>query len=129
MAQRANDQLLKEETKEEDEEEEDFFSMENTREYNIQTEEKKKNYTFADWQNAVLVLVSARLGLKKVQEEYHQSVYYFFTQNFNAGIIGGRPKEAFYFVGLQDKWLIFLDPHVTREAFGPDLKDIKRNHL
>lgn len=50
-------------------------------------------------------------------------------QSFNVGIIGGRPKEAFYFVGLQGEFLIFLDPHVTKDAFGPDLREIRTNHL
>lgn len=75
------------------------------------------------------MLVSTRLGLKKVQKEYFNAVRYFFSHPFNVGIIGGRPKEAFYFVGLQGEFLIFLDPHVTKEAFGPDLKVIRNNHL
>ena len=136
MAERAKD-VIEEETKdEEDEDEDDFFSDEKTREH--QTDkikqktlavEGKKNYTVSDWQNAVLVMVSTRLGLKKVQKDYFRSVLYFYMQNFNVGIIGGRPKEAFYFVGLQGEFLIFLDPHVIKDAFGPDIKDIRLNHL
>ena len=37
----------------------------------------------------------------------------FFMQNLNVGILGGRPGEAYYLVGIQDDYLIFLDPHNT----------------
>lgn len=32
------------------------------------------------------------------------------------GILGGRPGEAYYLLGLQGEYLIFLDPHNTEEA-------------
>jgi len=50
----------------------------------------------------VLVLISNRLGLKKVSNEYLEAVRAFSTFKLNCGIIGGRPKEAFYLVGMQD---------------------------
>jgi len=40
----------------------------------------------------------------------------FFESNLNAGILGGRPGEAYYLIGLQDEYLIFLDPHNTEDA-------------
>jgi cysteine protease ATG4 len=66
-----------------------------------------------EWRNGVLVLISTRLGLKKVGTEYFLPVKYFFNQKLNCGIIGGRPKEAYYMVGMQEDSLIFLDPHNT----------------
>ena len=48
-----------------------------------------------------------------MQEEYFAPVKAFFMSNFNCGIIGGKPKEAFYLVGVQEDALIFLDPHAT----------------
>ena len=53
-----------------------------------------------DWRNGVLVLISTRLGLKKVGTEYFGPVKSFFMQKLNCGIIGGRPKEAYYLVGM-----------------------------
>ena len=32
-------------------------------------------------------------------------------------------------MGLQGEYLIFLDPHVTKDRIGSDIKEIKRNHL
>lgn len=46
------------------------------------------------------MLISCRLGLKKMQDEYFGAVKAFFMSSFNCGIIGGRPKEAFYLVGI-----------------------------
>ena len=81
-----------------------------------------------DWRNGVLVLVSTRLGLKKVGTEYFGPVKSFFMQKLNCGIIGGRPKEAYYLVGMQEDSLIFLDPHKTKDTVPYDLNEIKKNH-
>ena len=32
------------------------------------------------------------------------------------GAIGGKPQQALYFVGLQGKELIFLDPHLVQDS-------------
>jgi cysteine protease ATG4 len=41
-----------------------------------------------------------------------------------AGILGGKPNFALYFVGHQGDNLIFLDPHYVQDALKnkPDLK-------
>ena len=91
--------------------------------------EKKEGFCVQDWQNGVLVLVSVRLGLKKVPHEYFPAVRAFFMQYLNVGIIGGRPREAFYLVGMQDESLIFLDPHTTHEAVQCDKRMIMKGHL
>ena len=82
-----------------------------------------------DWRNGVLVLVSTRLGLKKVGTEYFGPVKSFFMQQLNCGIIGGRPKEAYYLVGMQEDSFIFLDPHNTLPTVPFDLEEIKKNHI
>ena len=51
-----------------------------------------------------------------MQEEYFAPVNAFFMSSLNCGIIGGRPKEAFYLVGVQEDSLILLDPHNTKQA-------------
>ena len=82
-----------------------------------------------DWRNGVLVLVSTRLGLKKVGIEYFGPVRDFFAQTLNCGIVGGRPKEAYYLVGMQEDCLVFLDPHNTKPTVDYDLNEIKKNHM
>jgi hypothetical protein len=39
--------------------------------------------------------------------------------------MGGRPGEAYYLVGLQDEYFIFLDPHNTIDAVASDINSIK----
>jgi len=65
------------------------------------------------WRNSVLVIVCLRLGMNKVQVEFLNLIRTFFMQGLNVGILGGRPNEAYYLVGIQDDYLIFLDPHNT----------------
>lgn len=50
-------------------------------------------------------------------------------QKLNCGIIGGRPKEAYYLVGMQEDCLIFLDPHNTLPTVPFDLNSIKKSHI
>jgi hypothetical protein len=51
--------------------------------------------------------------MKAVQAEYLEVIRMFFSLKINVGILGGRPGEAYFLVGLQDNYLIFLDPHNT----------------
>ena len=67
--------------------------------------------------------------MKKVQPEFLEVIRTFFCCKLNVGIMGGRPGEAFYLIGLQDEWLIFLDPHNTQEALFSDTDSIKRDHM
>ena len=50
-------------------------------------------------------------------------------QQLNVGIIGGRPREAYFLVGMQEESLIFLDPHNTLDAIPCDNRLIAQNHL
>lgn len=47
-----------------------------------------------------------------------------------AGLMGGKPKKAFFFVGAHEPQskLIFLDPHKVQKHV-PDINDCSRNHL
>lgn len=59
--------------------------------------------------------------MKQVQPEYLDVIRSFFHSQTNVGVLGGRPGEAYYLVGLQDEFLIFLDPHNTVDAVPADL--------
>lgn len=52
-----------------------------------------------NWVNKVLVIVNVRLGMEKVAEEYFDSIISFTKLRQFIGILGGKPKKAFYFVG------------------------------
>ena len=80
------------------------------------------------WRNGVLILVSNRLGLKKVTMDYFGPVRQFFLSNLNCGIIGGRPSESYYLVGVQDQNIVLLDPHNALPAIKCDDKTIQEEH-
>ncbi|XP_030647508.1 cysteine protease ATG4C [Chanos chanos] len=60
---------------------------------------------------AVLILVPVRLGGEKTNPEYFSFVKGILSLDYCVGILGGRPKQAYYFVGFQDDSLIYMDPH------------------
>jgi hypothetical protein len=66
--------------------------------------------------------------MKTVSPEYLEVIRMFFSLKINVGILGGRPGEAYYLIGLQDGYLIFLDPHNTLDAVQPDAKLIRETH-
>ena len=67
--------------------------------------------------------------MKQVQPEYLDVIRSFFGNQTNVGILGGRPGEAYFLVGLQDEFLVFLDPHNTLEAVPNDIVSIRQNHM
>ena len=62
--------------------------------------ETSSSFSAKDWRNGVLVLIPTRLGMKSVDKNYYGALVEFFQCPLNVGIIGGRPKEAYYLVGL-----------------------------
>ena len=114
LIQRVNEEMKKDkEYKEETKDE--FFNVKRRGKAPTQNIREKK-FIVSDWRNSVIILVSVRLGLKNVEKEYFDAFLFFFNHTFNVGIIGGVPKEAYYLVGIQGEFLIFLDPHTTKEA-------------
>ena len=64
-----------------------------------------------------LIFISVRLGINKVTNEYYSSLKQVFECKECIGIIGGETNLAHYFIGYNDKGnLIYLDPHITRDA-------------
>jgi cysteine protease ATG4 len=70
-----------------------------------------EQYISKHWTNGVLVIIPSRLGLNKVNAEYFGPIKQIFQNPLNVGIIGGKPSQALYFVGVQKNDLILLDPH------------------
>ena len=64
-----------------------------------------------------MIIVNVRLGMEKIGEEYFDSIIDLTKITQFIGILGGKPKKAFYFVGSHplSKSLVFLDPHIVNK--------------
>ncbi len=64
-----------------------------------------------------IIYVSIRLGIKSISKEYYKSLKELFLCKYCLGIIGGREKLAYYFIGYVDnEELLYLDPHTTNNS-------------
>ncbi|KAF9089131.1 Cysteine protease atg4 [Mortierella sp. AD031] len=62
----------------------------------------------------LLILVTIRLGIDKLNPIYHDAIKATFEFPQTLGIAGGRPSSSYYFVGYQGDGLFYLDPHHSR---------------
>ena len=76
---------------------------------------KGKKYYF---NKMALIFVNVRVGLEKIPEEYYKGIKNLFDLKQCIGIIGGQKRLAYYFIGYHNESnsLLYLDPHVTKEA-------------
>jgi len=74
----------------------------------------------SDAWNSLLILIPIRLGVDRINPIYFKSLLTCLRFPQSIGIIGGKPKQSFYFVGAQDEHLVYLDPHIVHESVRID---------
>ncbi|XP_063283931.1 cysteine protease ATG4C [Pelobates fuscus] len=76
-----------------------------------------------DGDRAILILVPVRLGGERTNVQYFDFVKGILSLEYSVGIIGGKPKQSYYFVGFQDDSLIYMDPHYCQSFVDVSITD------
>ena len=79
----------------------------------------KGSWTFdpeVDVFHPVVVFIPLRLGVDRLNPAYLPSLLSTFQYPQTIGLMGGKPRTSFYFVGVQDDRLLYLDPHTVQPA-------------
>jgi len=66
------------------------------------------------WQRSLLVVVPLRLGLHRLEDKYAKPLLACLAFPQSVGFVGGRPRQALYFLGATDAHFVGLDPHVVQ---------------
>jgi cysteine protease ATG4 len=81
-----------------------------------------------EWE-PLLLLIPLRLGLDKFTPAYAPTVLGLMRMPQCVGVIGGRPRSSYYFIGQQADRLLYLDPHEIQPALDLDAPQLPTCHF
>lgn len=64
----------------------------------------------------ILILCGVRLGVQNINSIYWDFLKLCLQMSYSVGISGGRPSSSHYFLGFQDDYLFYFDPHIPQPA-------------
>uniref|UniRef100_A0A7S3NKN2 Cysteine protease n=1 Tax=Aureoumbra lagunensis TaxID=44058 RepID=A0A7S3NKN2_9STRA len=76
----------------------------------------KRQRLESPWCKSALIIIPLRLGLAKLDPIYFDALLATLQFPQSLGFVGGRPRQALYFIGSVSKQLIGLDPHIVQPA-------------
>eukprot|EP01088_Endostelium_zonatum_P003316 TRINITY_DN1452_c0_g1_i2.p1 TRINITY_DN1452_c0_g1~~TRINITY_DN1452_c0_g1_i2.p1 ORF type:complete len:401 (-),score=104.33 TRINITY_DN1452_c0_g1_i2:18-1220(-) len=85
-----------------------------------QEEEENKNW------KSMLIVIPVRLGLDKLNDIYVNILKEMFKFPQSMGILGGKPRSSYYFIGCQDESILYLDPHVLQATVSSNFEEEKK---
>ncbi|XP_059993845.1 cysteine protease ATG4A isoform X1 [Lagenorhynchus albirostris] len=80
---------------------------------NASTQSKGPSACSPAWK-PLLLIVPLRLGINQINPVYVDAFKECFKMPQSLGALGGKPNNAYYFIGFLGDELIFLDPHTTQ---------------
>ena len=72
----------------------------------------------------ILILIPLRLGLRAINPKYYAPLREYMSFPQSRGAMGGRPNSAFYFVGVDENYMVYLDPHTTQGSVDVSLAGV-----
>lgn len=84
---------------------------------------KTKTYLF---KKGGIIFISFRLGLHSIEKEFIRDIpLLLIAFKNNIGFVSGKSNKAFYFVGIGNHKLLYLDPHLNQAAVKDDWDNLK----
>ncbi|KAK7815137.1 hypothetical protein U0070_007802 [Myodes glareolus] len=72
----------------------------------------------------LLLIVPLHLGINQINPVYIEAFKECFKMPQSLGALGGKPNNAYYFIGFLGDELIFLDPHTTQTFVDTEESEI-----
>ncbi|XP_025071188.1 cysteine protease ATG4A isoform X9 [Alligator sinensis] len=74
----------------------------------------KNTAGFCSGWKPLLLIIPLRLGINHINPIYIEAFKECFKMPQSLGALGGKPNNAYYFIGFLGNELIYLDPHTTQ---------------